>query len=98
MFVAKVIGSVWCTQQHPTLNSKKLMLVQPVDGISGKAYGEPMMAVDDKIGAGPGDTVLVMDEGGSARQILKDKTAPVRTIICAVVDSVTVKRQTIKYH
>jgi ethanolamine utilization protein EutN len=92
MFVAKVIGSVWCTKQHGSLQKKKLMLVQPV------AYGEPLLAVDDKMGSGPGDVVLIMDEGGSARQVLKDKKAPVRTIVCGIVDSITVEGKTVKYH
>ncbi|HRY29283.1 MAG TPA: EutN/CcmL family microcompartment protein [Elusimicrobiota bacterium] len=98
MFIAKVIGSVWCTKQHDALNRKKLMLVQPVDFMGGRAIGDPVMAVDVKMGAGPGDTVLVMDEGNSARIILQDKKAPVRTVICGVVDSVTVRGKTYKFH
>jgi len=39
-----------------------------------------------------------MDEGNSARQILGDKTAPVRTIICGIVDTVFSKGQTKKWH
>jgi microcompartment protein CcmK/EutM len=98
VFIAKVIGSVWCTKQHGALDRKKLLLVQPIDAMSGRAYGEPSMAVDSKMGSGPGDTVLVMDEGNSARIILADKKAPVRTVVCGVVDSVTVNRQTVKFH
>lgn len=98
MFVAKVIGSVWCTKQHGSLARKKLMLVQPVDFVKKAAYGEPLLAVDDNMGSGPGDVVLIMDEGGSARQILKDKKAPVRTIVCGIVDSMTVEGKTLKYH
>jgi microcompartment protein CcmK/EutM len=98
MFVGRVIGSVWCTKQHDSLNRKKLMLVQPLDGPTGKAYGEPMLAVDTKMGSGPGDTVLIMDEGNSARQIMDDKGAPVRTVVCGIVDSLTVSGKTVKFH
>lgn len=98
MFIAKVIGNVWCTKQHSALEKSKLLLVQPIDGMTGVAYDEPVMAMDNKMGSGPGDVVLVMDEGNSARQILQNKSAPVRTIVCGIVDSLTVKRKTIKYH
>jgi ethanolamine utilization protein EutN len=98
MFVAKVIGSVWCTKQQETLKGNKLLLVQAMDGISGKAFGEPLMAVDGKMGAGTGDVVLVMDEGNSARTILNNPRAPVRTVVCGIVDSVTVQGKTIKFH
>jgi len=33
-----------------------------------------------------------------ARQILNDKTAPVRTVICGIVDTVFAKGQTKKWH
>jgi hypothetical protein len=40
-----------------------------------------------------GETVLVEDEGNSARQILGDPKAPVRSLIVAIVDSVDVPEQ-----
>lgn len=98
MFVARVIGNVWATKKHRALEHAKLLLVQAIDGPSGAVLGQPSLAVDKKFGAGPGDTVLVMDEGNSARQILADKTAPVRLIVCGIVDSVTLNKKTAKYH
>ena len=98
MTVARVVGNVWATRKHEGLKNSKLLLVQPLDGLSGKLVGQPALAVDKKFGAGPGDTVLLIDEGGSARQILGDKMAPVRLIVCGVVDSVTVQKRTMKYH
>ncbi len=98
MTVARVVGNIWGTKKHPALNQSKLLLVQNMDVESGKVYGEVALAVDKSFDAGPGDTVLLMDEGGSARHILKDKTAPVRLIVCGIVDLVTVKEKTSKYH
>lgn len=99
MFIAKVVGNVWATRKHKSLESTKLLLVRRIDGVSGKFLDEDiMLAVDKYIDAGIGNTVLVMDEGGSARQILNDKTAPVRTIICGVVDSVSSGGKTKKWH
>ncbi|MFN3966212.1 MAG: EutN/CcmL family microcompartment protein [Endomicrobiia bacterium] len=99
MFIAKVIGNVWATRKHPSLEKLKLLLVRPVDGLTGEFIeGDTVLAVDMFIDAGIGDIVLVMDEGNSARQILNDKTAPIRTIICGVVDFVTSHGKTKKWH
>lgn len=102
MFIAKVVGNVWATRKHKALESAKLLLVRRIDGISGKFLDEDVsLAVDPAgggVGAGVGSTVLVVDEGGSARQILNDKTAPVRTVICGVVDSVSFGGKTKKWH
>lgn len=38
--------------------------------------------------AGVGERVLVIDEGNSARQVVKDKEAPLRSIIIGIVDHV----------
>jgi microcompartment protein CcmK/EutM len=40
----------------------------------------------DAIGAGNGETVLVLDEGNGARQILEAGDAPVRSLVVAIVD------------
>jgi len=98
MRVARVVGNIWATKKHRALESSKLLLVQTINALSGQIVGETTLAVDKKFGAGPGDTVLLVDEGSSARQILVDKTAPVRLIVCGIVDSVTVSKREVKYH
>jgi microcompartment protein CcmK/EutM len=42
----------------------------------------------DFAGAGPGDRVLVVDEGSSARTLVRDEKAPVKGAIVGVVDFV----------
>ena len=37
-------------------------------------------------GAGPGETVLVLDEGNGARQVFASKDGPVRSVIVGIVD------------
>lgn len=92
MFVAKVIGNVWATRKHKHLNGLKLLIVKPVDPKNNyKFVGESTVAVDRNMGAGVGDLVLVIDEGGSARKILGDNKAPVRTIVAGVIDIVNVR-------
>lgn len=89
MFVAKVVGNVWATRKHKELKNAKLMLVKAVDPHDmSKFSGETTLALDGGFGAGPGDTVLVVDEGGSARKVLGNPKCPVRTVICGVVDTV----------
>ncbi|MGM0442024.1 MAG: EutN/CcmL family microcompartment protein [Elusimicrobiota bacterium] len=98
MIIGKVIGNVWATRKHSALTGKKLLLVKPVDEISGEPNGETQMAVDQSIDAGPGDTVLVLDEGSSCRQILGYEQAPTRTIVVGVVDNVYREGKFKKYH
>ena len=88
MYIAEVVGNVWGTTKHPSLEGKTMLLVRAIDPITDKPTGEILMAVDT-VGAGPGSVVLVVDEGSSARQMLKDPKAPLRTVICGIVDRVT---------
>ena len=88
MFIAEVVGNVWGTRKHPALASRRLLLVRAIDPFTEKPVGEAQMALDGGVGAGPGSVVLVLDEGGSARAVLKDEAAPVRTVVCGIVDSV----------
>ena len=59
--------------------------------------GDAQMAAENGLGAGPGSIVLVLDEGGSARAVLKDESAPVRTIVVGIVDSVVAGGKVKKY-
>ena len=79
------MGNIWSTRKHAQLQNLKLLLVKPVS-IDGKFSGATTLAVDGNLGAGIGNTVLVVDEGGSAKKILNNPKAPVRTIICGIVD------------
>ena len=42
----------------------------------------------DTVQAAPGQTVLILDEGNSARQVLEAPDAPIRTVIVGIVDDV----------
>jgi ethanolamine utilization protein EutN len=89
MFLAKVIGNVWATRKHKELSGCKLLLVKTMDPLDpAKLTGETVLALDGGFGAGPGDAVLVVDEGGSARKVLGNPRCPVRTVVCGVPDRV----------
>ena len=87
MMLARVVGNVVSTEKHAQYRGYKILVVQPLDGL-GKPKGKSYLALDG-VQAGVGDTVLVVDEGGSARAVLGDDGAmTVRTVICGIVDRV----------
>ena len=87
MILGRVTGSVVSTIHHPIVEGRKLLLAERLDE-HGKATGGYVIAFD-AIGAGQGETVLILDEGNGARQILDDAEAPVRSIVVAIVDADT---------
>ena len=97
MFVAEVVGNVWGTRKHGSLCDKRLLLVCPIDPLTEERTGDAVMAVEYGTGAGPGSVVLVLDEGGSARSVLHDEEAPIRTVIVGIVDCVTSGGKVKKY-
>lgn len=97
MFIGEVVGNAWGTRKHPSMEGKRLLLVRPIDPLMGEPLGDAVLALDGGVGSGPGSVVLVLDEGGSARSVLKDEKAPVRTVICGIVDSVVSGGQRNKY-
>ena len=86
MFLADVIGTIVAPVQIPVLEGRTLLLVRPI-GPGGKPFGRARIALD-RVQAGVGDRVIVIDEGSSARQILGDPEAAVKTVVVGIVDYV----------
>lgn len=84
MILCKVIGTLVATQKNEHLRDKKMLIVQPVD-LDGKLIGKDLVALDS-MDAGVGDTVLIIQEGQGATQVMKNKKLPVHSVIVAVVD------------
>ena len=89
MLLCKVTGTIVSTQKDPALKDYKLLLIKPVD-LNGKLEGRDILAIDN-VDAGVGDTVLALQEGAGAQQILGRKDVPVHTVIVAVVDGYSVE-------
>lgn len=89
MILCRIIGSVVSTIHHPIVDGRKLLVAERLDA-SKRPTGGYVIAVD-AIGAGKGETVLILDEGSGARQILDDSEAPVRSIVVGIVDHVEVE-------
>jgi len=88
MYIGKVQGSVVATIKIPHLEGRKLLLVDQLD-LNGNTTGAYDIAVDT-VQAGAGDTVLVLDEGNGARQILGLDPGAIRAVIVGIVDNVTI--------
>jgi len=86
MFLAEVVGTVVSPVQIPVLDGKTLLLLRPITP-DGRPNGKTRIGID-RAQAGVGDRVIVLDEGNSARQILGDPKAAIKTIVVGVVDFV----------
>lgn len=86
MYIGKVIGNVVATIKISHLDGRKLLLVDQLD-LDGAETGDYDIAVD-VAQAGVGDTVLVIDEGNGARQVLGLDPGAVRAVIVGIVDEV----------
>ncbi len=87
MKMARVIGTVVASVQHPAYDRQTVLLCEPVDTLS-VATGTAFIAVD-RAQAGVGDLVLINSEGNGARQMFgvdpKGKL-PIIDVIVAVID------------
>ncbi|MCP4397271.1 MAG: EutN/CcmL family microcompartment protein [bacterium] len=88
MTLGKVIGDVVSTMKHQDYDGYKILVIQPVDH-QGEPVGKSFLALD-AVQAGIGDTVLVIDEGGSGRAVLEaPENRTVRTVVSGIVDEVS---------
>ena len=88
MQIARVVGTVVATQKNRKLEGAKLLLVQPITP-DGEPRGGTFLTIDS-VGAGVGETVLVVIEGKAAGDALGRKAAAVDAAIVGIVDSVEV--------
>jgi len=84
MKMGKVLGNLVATVKTPSHHGLKLMAVQSVDA-NGVPHSDPFIAVDCAQ-AGVGDYVLIVEEGGSAREVMNRPDAAVDAIIVGIID------------
>ena len=90
MLVGTVIGTVVAPIQHSFYDGQKLLLVRTESPADGAPAPEGVLLAIDRARAGVGDKVLVLKEGSSARAIVGDARAPVRTVIVGVIDEIEI--------
>ena len=88
MKIGRVAGTVVATICSPFLEGRRLLMVDLLD-LDGNETGKDVIAVDS-VGAGAGETVLVLDEGNGARQVLQAPEAPIRAVVVGIVDEVVI--------
>jgi ethanolamine utilization protein EutN len=84
MQLARVKGNVVATIKNSTLQGRKLMVIQPLDG-NLKASGKPLVAVDS-VGAGAGELVFWC-RGKEASFPFEGSEVPTDCTIIGIVDS-----------
>jgi ethanolamine utilization protein EutN len=85
MRVGRVIGTVTSTINHDFFDGQRLLVCDLVD--RGRTTDDYLICVD-RVGAGIGETVVILDEGTSARQMFAIETGPIRSVIVGIVDDI----------
>ena len=81
-----MLGTVVSTISAPVFDGRRLLLCDLVDP-GGESEDDYTIAVS-AVNAGPGDMVLILDEGTSARQIVGVEVAPIRAVVVGIIDEI----------
>jgi len=91
MRLGKVVGTVVATRKDESLVGSKLLIVRllPSSELKGEApeKKEELIVAVDSVGAGVGETVLVV-LGSVASRIMGDGRAPVDAAVIGIVDHI----------
>jgi microcompartment protein CcmK/EutM len=90
MILAEVVSRVVSTAKSDRLPARQLLEVRPLAG-----FGDQPLIALDSVEAGPGDTVLVLQEGTGARQAaLEDPSQPLpaQMVVVGIVDEIQYAR------
>ena len=86
MILARVLGNIESTHKYYPFEGLKLLYVQPLD-LALHPLGGRIVAAD-AVDAGPGDLVLVIEEGWSSWQAVGKERAPLNRAVVGVVDHI----------
>src|ERR687889_659856 len=85
MFLGKVVGTVWSTKKTPDLEGVRFLIVHPMD--LDKEPTKNIVVVADRLGAGPGEVVMVA-YGKAARTAIGDQEMSIEAAVVGIVDRV----------
>lgn len=88
MKIARVSGTVVSTISAPVFQHQRLLFCDYLTP-GGDPTGDYVIAVD-AVDAGPGEIVLILDEGTGARQIVDERIAPIRAVVVGIIDDIDV--------
>jgi ethanolamine utilization protein EutN len=89
MKLGLVIGTVVCTRKDPSLDGKKLLMVQPISPDK-KPIGKPLIAVDT-IGAGAREVVMFV-RGKEGSFPMLPEVVPTDAGITGIIDFIHVEK------
>ena len=81
---ARVLGYAVATAKHPSMQGKRLILMQPL-GPQDCPDGDPVLVVDT-LGAGVGATAIISSDGRWARELMGTNQTPVRYTVLGLQD------------
>ena len=85
MFLGKVVGTVWSTKKTPDLEGVRFLVVHPYD--LDKEPTKSVVVVADRLGAGPGETVMCAF-GKAARTAIGNQDMSIEAAVVGIVDRV----------
>ena len=91
MNLGRVIGNIWATRKYPTLEGRRMLIVQPLTFI-GEEAGAPIIALDT-VDAGEGDVVMYSTASEAAIPFRPGLT-PTDATIVGVVERIDHKDRT----
>ncbi|HWQ43980.1 MAG TPA: EutN/CcmL family microcompartment protein [Desulfosporosinus sp.] len=90
MYIAKVIGHVVATKKDSKLTGKPLLVVAPINGLSKQFDNKNLIVAVDSVGAGVGETVLLV-MGGSAGRFEDSAGGPIDAAIIGIIDTMEIQ-------
>ncbi len=88
MEIAEIIGTVVSTIKISKLENTKLKIAQAIDPFGKKTNNYYL--VEDAIGVGKGERVLLSDDGDNVSNIVGRPNVPIRASIIAKVDKINI--------
>jgi microcompartment protein CcmK/EutM len=93
MLIARVTGPIVASAKTPYYKDYKILRLVPESWDGSPVIDAAPIVAFDLVDAGTGDRVLVCQEGRWARETLGNMNAPVRSMIVAVIDQISINRE-----
>ena len=87
MFIGRVIGTIWSTKKTENLENLRFLVVHPMN--LNKEPNTDIVVVADRLGAGPGETVMCA-YGHAARTAIGNTDLSIEAAVVGIVDSVEI--------
>lgn len=84
MILGRIVGNVTAAACHAGLDGIRMLLCEVLDD-QGEGTGR-IIGTADWIGAGDGDTVLIIADGDAVQLYAKNPQAPLRNVVMGIVD------------